>query len=82
MVFLCSLFITIAVLPVQYVLASVLPEQPFPRSSQSYIRDHLGAVASQSSLCSQIGIDLLKNGGNAADAVRCLLNVSLSRLTG
>lgn len=29
----------------------------------------LGAVASESSLCSQIGIDLLKRGGNAADAL-------------
>ena len=30
---------------------------------------HLGGVASESSVCSQIGIDLLKMGGNAADAV-------------
>ena len=29
-----------------------------------------GGVASESSVCSQIGIDLLKQGGNAADAVR------------
>ena len=28
-----------------------------------------GAVASESKLCSQIGIDLMKGGGNAADAV-------------
>ena len=31
-----------------------------------------GAVASENKLCSQIGIDLLKAGGNAADAVRLL----------
>jgi hypothetical protein len=31
--------------------------------------DHLGAVASESEICSNIGIDLLKGGGNAADAV-------------
>jgi len=34
--------------------------------------DKLGAVASESSVCSQIGIALIKAGGNAADAV-CLL---------
>lgn len=28
-----------------------------------------GAVASESKVCSQIGIDTLKDGGNAADAV-------------
>ena len=32
-------------------------------------QDKLGAVASESSICSNIGIDLLKAGGNAADAV-------------
>jgi len=31
--------------------------------------DKLGAVASESSVCSKIGIDILKQGGNAADAV-------------
>lgn len=31
--------------------------------------DTLGAVASESSICSNIGIDILKEGGNAADAV-------------
>lgn len=35
--------------------------------------DKLGAVASESSVCSNIGIDLLGKGGNAADAVRSLL---------
>jgi gamma-glutamyltranspeptidase/glutathione hydrolase len=29
----------------------------------------LGAVASESSICSQHGVDILKKGGNAADAV-------------
>ncbi len=29
----------------------------------------LGAVASESSVCSRIGVDLLEAGGNAADAV-------------
>lgn len=31
--------------------------------------DQLGAVASESSICSLIGIDILKEGGNAADAI-------------
>jgi gamma-glutamyltranspeptidase/glutathione hydrolase len=30
---------------------------------------HLGAVASESEICSHIGIELLKKGGNAADAL-------------
>ena len=30
---------------------------------------HLGAVASESDICSRIGTDLLKQGGNAADAL-------------
>lgn len=29
----------------------------------------LGAVASENDICSQIGVDLLRQGGNAADAV-------------
>lgn len=37
--------------------------------SQKHLQDHLGAVASENSICSQIGIDLLKEGGNAADAL-------------
>lgn len=31
---------------------------------------HLGAVASESAICSKIGIELIQNGGNAADGVR------------
>lgn len=31
--------------------------------------DKLGAVASESSICSDIGIDTLKNGGTAADSL-------------
>lgn len=34
--------------------------------------DTLGAVASESSVCSRIGVDLIKAGGNAADAVGSL----------
>ena len=31
--------------------------------------DKLGAVASESSVCSRIGVDLIKAGGSAADAL-------------
>ncbi|KAI4124462.1 MAG: hypothetical protein LQ347_005721, partial [Umbilicaria vellea] len=37
--------------------------------AQRLERDQLGAVASENSICSRIGIELLKAGGNAADAV-------------
>ncbi len=42
-----------------------------PRRYQE--NDKLGAVASESSVCSQIGSGLIKAGGNAADAVCFLL---------
>ncbi|ORX96075.1 gamma-glutamyltranspeptidase-like protein [Clohesyomyces aquaticus] len=39
-------------------------------NSRSHLQaGHLGAVASESEICSKIGIDLLKRGGNAADAL-------------
>ena len=38
-------------------------------SAQHEVKDKRGAVASESSVCSNIGINLLKDGGNAADAV-------------
>ena len=38
-------------------------------------QDVRGAVASESAVCSRVGIDLLKAGGNAADAV-CLPSTS------
>jgi gamma-glutamyltranspeptidase/glutathione hydrolase len=43
----------------------------FIRSVSGYYEDKgdNGAVASESRVCSQIGIDLLKRGGNAADAL-------------
>lgn len=37
--------------------------------SQKHLQDRLGAVASENRICSKIGIDLLKDGGNAADAL-------------
>ena len=41
----------------------------------------LGAVASENKVCSQIGIDLLKAGGNAADAVSLSLRLVGAMLT-
>lgn len=38
-------------------------------STQYEETDKLGAVASESSVCSRIGVDLIKAGGNAADAL-------------
>lgn len=32
-------------------------------------KDDNGAVASEAAVCSEIGVDLMKRGGNAADAV-------------
>lgn len=37
--------------------------------SRNHARSKLGAVASESSVCSRIGVGLIKNGGSAADAV-------------
>ncbi|EXJ96491.1 gamma-glutamyltransferase [Capronia coronata CBS 617.96] len=42
---------------------------PVPTVHQKYAPDSMGAVASESSICSGIGIDLLRQGGNAADAL-------------
>lgn len=42
---------------------------PVPVIRQTYAPGHRGAVASESTICSDIGIDLLRQGGNAADAV-------------
>ncbi|KAJ9602401.1 hypothetical protein H2200_012943 [Cladophialophora chaetospira] len=42
---------------------------PVPAVHQSYVPGTRGAVASESSICSEIGLDLLRKGGNAADAL-------------
>lgn len=42
---------------------------PVPDLELRQAPDRLGAVASESEICSNIGIELLKQGGNAADAV-------------
>ena len=56
-----------------FVLTSVLiciAFSPVRGHAQYRGLDHQGAVASESSLCSAIGIDVLRDGGNAVDAVR------------
>ena len=75
MALLWSVVITILVglLQWQYAVAKPLPYARSTRSSQSSLEEaQLGAVASESDICSRIGADLLKAGGNAADAVRVL----------
>lgn len=51
--------------PLQEILGGASNRQPADND--------LGAVASENKVCSQIGIDLLKAGGNAADAVRTII---------
>lgn len=52
------------------VLCRAPPTRAYERSGEQYeAKDKLGAVASESAVCTQIGIDLIKDGGNAADAV-------------
>lgn len=50
--------------------AALAPPQALLDLQAQAKHDRLGAVASENRVCSQIGIDLLKAGGNAADAVR------------
>ena len=52
---------------------------PFPAVYQSYAPGTRGAVSSESSICSEIGLDLLRQGGNAADAVSTILRTENER---
>ena len=49
--------------------ARTQPQALLAQHVQQTNHDRLGAVASENKICSQIGIDLLEAGGNAADAV-------------
>lgn len=71
-VWLCLFVNGIVTIPSQDILA-------FPSTKSKH--DRLGAVASENRLCSQIGIDLLKAGGNAADAVCLNGQTLLAKLT-
>ena len=44
------------------------PQQSRSRNPAYLIRVHNGAVASENKRCSDIGVDVLKDGGNAVDA--------------
>ncbi|KAK6341443.1 hypothetical protein TWF696_008517 [Orbilia brochopaga] len=48
------------------VLVSGLPTE---LEGRHYEKDHRGAVASEMDVCSKVGIDLMRRGGNAADAM-------------
>ncbi|KIX00131.1 gamma-glutamyltransferase [Rhinocladiella mackenziei CBS 650.93] len=71
-----SVYLVIMLWLLQFAYAAILPPllnqaaaSPLPQTQQQYAPDSLGAVASESSICSEIGLDLLRQGGNAADAL-------------
>jgi hypothetical protein len=69
-----KLFIMLSLLQLAYALTvSPLVQQaganPLPQIHAVSAPDLKGAVASESAICTNIGIDLLRQGGNAADAV-------------
>ena len=43
-------------------------QQPQPRNPAYLIKAYNGAVASENKLCSELGVSVLKQGGNAVDA--------------
>ena len=49
--------------------AQVAPQPIGHASTAAYPSEHLGAVASESTICSDFGIQMFKDGGNAADAL-------------
>ena len=51
------------------LLASSVYASPKLDDAQYHEKADHGAVASESAVCSKIGIELLKQGGNAADAL-------------
>jgi gamma-glutamyltranspeptidase len=51
------------------LVAAALLAFPSTAHSLPHVRDDHGAVASSDARCSDIGIEAMKDGGNAADAV-------------
>lgn len=47
---------------------NVLPGWPAPRNPAYLIRAKRGAVATENKICSDLGVEILKKGGNAVDA--------------
>lgn len=73
-------YLALALVLGQSALGWAPPASGYKRSSDQHeLKDKLGAVASESSVCSKIGVDLIKDGGNAADAV-CLKELRKSHL--
>ena len=61
--------------------AAIVPPQAVFDLHQHTKHGRVGAVASENRVCSQIGIDLLQAGGNAADAVGKWLSFLQAKLT-
>ena len=55
-------------LTLHFALGSPIASPPYSHAPHVK-KNHLGAVASESEICSHIGTELLKKGGNAADAL-------------
>lgn len=65
-----SMFLLLTRLPAFVLLFNALFTTAVLSDTASHQEcDNHGAVASESSVCSKIGINLLKHGGNAADAL-------------
>ncbi|KAL9100812.1 MAG: hypothetical protein Q9163_003860 [Psora crenata] len=50
-------------------LVQAIEQAPLQPTGPNISHNRLGAVASENRICSQIGIDILNEGGNAADAI-------------
>jgi len=64
---LSTLFVLVLSPLIRQTVTKPLPK-PYNIEKQ-YPPDRLGAVASESSICSKIGIEQYQNGGNSADSV-------------
>jgi gamma-glutamyltranspeptidase / glutathione hydrolase len=56
-------------LPFSFPISFCAPPPPAEAPESTFVSAKLGAVATESSICSTIGIDVLRSGGNAADAL-------------
>lgn len=64
-----SLILLVVHLPIVYTSPLEFAAPPSNARNQSIAPGKYGAVASERDLCSRFGHDMLKKGGNAADAV-------------